>query len=240
MARQERQPFKEDPPPGVPAWMLTFCDCMTLLLTFFVLLLSFSSFDEAALRRLLGAMKFKSAVSISKKQTETDASLATEVQPLIDRTDKGAEKKRPFENQKVVKNPKEAETPHETDAYHEEAVLSIPLDRLFLGDSTVLTLWGRDGLNRIASHLKLMPCYVIIGESLPHRASSRSVGSADAGLLRSWEVLRFFTQRQGLQPARFWISGEPPRPLQSEKEKPTMQIVLLARDVTRFPTKNKG
>ena len=34
---------------GAPEWMVTFSDCMTLLLTFFVLLLSFSSFDTDAL-----------------------------------------------------------------------------------------------------------------------------------------------------------------------------------------------
>ena len=35
-------------PAGAPEWMVTFSDCMTLLLTFFVLLLSFSSFDDSA------------------------------------------------------------------------------------------------------------------------------------------------------------------------------------------------
>lgn len=233
MAGQEPQRVKEDPPAGAPAWMITFSDCMTLLLTFFVMLLSFSSFDEASLKRLQGALNFKSAPTISLNRDPTDASVSKEVQPVIDRTDKGAEKKRPSEDQDVVKNPKEAETPPEMDAYHEEAVLSLPLARLFLGDSNVLTSWGRDGLNRIASHLKLMPCYVIIGESSPHRAPSRPVGRADAGLLRSWAVLQFFTQRQGLSPARFWISGESPRPPQSKREKSTMQIVLLARDITR-------
>jgi len=233
MSEQEKQPVTEDAPVGAPAWMLTFCDCMTLLLTFFVLLLSFSSFDPASLKRLAGAMSHKAAPAISRDENPGDASLVKEVQPIIDRTDKGAEKKRTFQNQEVVKNPRKAETPLETDAYHEEAVLNIPLDKLFLGDSSILTFWGRDGLDRIASHLKLMPCYVIVGESSPRRASSRLVGKTDVGLLRSWAILQFFIQRRGLPPARFWISGEPPRPRQAKKNKPTMQIVLLARDFTR-------
>jgi len=37
---------------GAPEWMVTFSDCMTLLLTFFVLLLSYSSFDVAQNRDL--------------------------------------------------------------------------------------------------------------------------------------------------------------------------------------------
>ena len=57
----------EDSPPGAPAWMLTFGDCMTLLLTFFVLMLSFSSFDEAALMRLKGAFSERPKETIHEK-----------------------------------------------------------------------------------------------------------------------------------------------------------------------------
>lgn len=41
MARQ-----KKCPPPGAPGWMATFADLMSLLLTFFVLLLSFSTISD--------------------------------------------------------------------------------------------------------------------------------------------------------------------------------------------------
>jgi len=233
MAGQEPQRIEEDSAPGAPAWMLTFSDCMTLLLTFFVLLLSFSSFDEMALRRLLGALKIKSAPSISDDEQRTDDSIARTVQSITDRTDKGAEKKCTFESLGVVRNPKESETILEADAYHEERVLNIPAGRLFLGDSNILTPRGRDCLKRIASFMKLMPCYVIIGAGGPHRSAPRAPGGADGGLLRSWAVLQFFTQRQGLPSGRFWISTERPRPLRSSGNESTTQIVLLARDITR-------
>lgn len=38
---------QEDNPPGAPAWMTTYGDMVTLVLTFFVLLFSFSTIDEA-------------------------------------------------------------------------------------------------------------------------------------------------------------------------------------------------
>lgn len=50
----------EDPPPpeeGLPAWMATFADLVTLLLCFFVLLLSFANMDTANMRMMLGAMR---------------------------------------------------------------------------------------------------------------------------------------------------------------------------------------
>jgi chemotaxis protein MotB len=45
MAKQKKCP--ECPPVGAPAWMSTFSDMVTLLLTFFVLLLSMATFEPA-------------------------------------------------------------------------------------------------------------------------------------------------------------------------------------------------
>lgn len=44
------------PPAGLPAWMGTFADLMSLLMCFFVLLLSFSEMDAMKFKRLAGSM----------------------------------------------------------------------------------------------------------------------------------------------------------------------------------------
>jgi chemotaxis protein MotB len=46
-----------EPEPGIPKWMPTFADLMTLLMCFFVLLLSFSEMDVAKFKRLAGSME---------------------------------------------------------------------------------------------------------------------------------------------------------------------------------------
>ncbi len=46
------------PPPGLPQWMGTFADLMSLLLCFFVLLLSFSEMDVLKFKQIAGSMKF--------------------------------------------------------------------------------------------------------------------------------------------------------------------------------------
>lgn len=43
--------------PGLPAWMATFSDLVTLLLTFFVLLLSFAKTETAKYEAALGSIR---------------------------------------------------------------------------------------------------------------------------------------------------------------------------------------
>lgn len=49
---------KEEGGGGAPAWMATFSDLMSLLMCFFVLLLSFSEMDVLKFKQIAGSMKF--------------------------------------------------------------------------------------------------------------------------------------------------------------------------------------
>lgn len=51
------EPAEKAEAAGVPAWVMTFADLMTLLMCFFVLLLSFSEMDVAKFKQLSGSMK---------------------------------------------------------------------------------------------------------------------------------------------------------------------------------------
>ncbi|MFH1570563.1 MAG: flagellar motor protein MotB, partial [Gemmatimonadota bacterium] len=53
MAKQQKCPDCA----GVPPWITTFSDLMSLLLTFFVLLLSFSSVDQDDFENAIGALQ---------------------------------------------------------------------------------------------------------------------------------------------------------------------------------------
>ena len=48
---------KQACPAGIPPWVLTFADLMSLLLAFFVLLFSFSEMDSAKYKQVAGSMK---------------------------------------------------------------------------------------------------------------------------------------------------------------------------------------
>lgn len=56
-------------PAGVPAWVMTFADLMTLLMCFFVLLLSFSEMDQSKYKKIAGSMQFAFGVQ-NKIQTK--------------------------------------------------------------------------------------------------------------------------------------------------------------------------
>lgn len=53
----EDEPKKQKCKAGAPLWMCTFADMMSLLLCFFVLILSFASLDEPAFNKATGSLK---------------------------------------------------------------------------------------------------------------------------------------------------------------------------------------
>ena len=57
MARNGKKKNGNDDPGGAPAWMVTYGDMMSLLLTFFVLLLSFSVMDEKKVSQALSSIR---------------------------------------------------------------------------------------------------------------------------------------------------------------------------------------
>ena len=57
MAEEEKKCEEVECEEGAPEWMVTFSDMTTLLLTFFVLLLSFSNQDIQKFREMLGSIK---------------------------------------------------------------------------------------------------------------------------------------------------------------------------------------
>lgn len=55
---------------GTPAWLTTYCDLMTLMLSFFVILVSFATFEQGRIVKLVGS--FKGAFKILPGGYKTD------------------------------------------------------------------------------------------------------------------------------------------------------------------------
>ena len=54
---EEEEECPKCPPAGAPAWMATFADMATLLMAFFVLILSFAEFNVPKFKQISGSLK---------------------------------------------------------------------------------------------------------------------------------------------------------------------------------------
>ena len=210
--------------------MVTFCDCMTLLLCFFVLLLTFSSFEEIALDRLEGAMPGISFESIFPNRRIICSALLPPAEVQVDHTRDGSEKPTRDEP-KNIKNPKPPSGIHDTEAYRDQKVVRIPSRKLFYARGTVMKDEGKALLDIIASFVAPSPCQIIIAETTGDRNTASS--PEDIAVERAWAVMEYFTQIRRISPDRFSISGGGSAFTRDLGDEPAVEIVLLARSFYR-------
>jgi hypothetical protein len=188
---------QEDKPPD-QSWMLTFCDCMTLLLCFFVLLLSFSSFDEMKFDTLRGAFHSMSFDWLNPDPDQPKTSVVERMDP------KDFPRHGPIVPTDKEDTDKYNQPPIEMldmDLYKDRTVFYLPSRRFFWGQGVNLTSDGKDYLHFMAVFLHKFPCRVVLSES-------SDMKNRNLGLRRAWAVLRWFTSREDLDPRRFTITTQ--------------------------------
>lgn len=74
---EESSAAKKCPPTGAPAWVMTFADLMSLLMTFFVLLLSFATMDAIRFKKVADSLK--DAFGVQREIPVYDPVMATSV-----------------------------------------------------------------------------------------------------------------------------------------------------------------
>ena len=77
-----RRPKKSEP--GAPAWMVTFSDMVTLLLTFFVLLLSMANMDKVKFREAASSIRGAFGVMSGSNPTSISPPSVVEFAPIED------------------------------------------------------------------------------------------------------------------------------------------------------------
>jgi len=195
--------FKKKPPepeeePGAPEWMLTFSDCMTLLLTFFVLLLTFSDVGRDTIPALRdGFRRAMPAFKLADKMYRNTMSTAMDAEP-VDATLEGSEHVTLEQGTGgQLKETKDIGDPFEP------RVFLIPSNKVFAGRATAISPQGRQTLDTLAAYLKKVTNGVIIGE----HGSAGSTTDETIGLLRASAVVDYLTTQGGLERNRFGISS---------------------------------
>lgn len=232
MGLKERQ-VEPEGDPGAPAWMVTFSDCMTLLLTFFVFLLSFSSFDIKIYYLFHETLLVDLPRLHQQVKRNRDAMVSIEEIKPKEEPETGSEKPT-FGNKSKINLLKEKE-PKE---FHKKRVFVGDSDRFFWGNGTTMSSWGRKTLEVLGTFLKRVPGRVVISEHGP-------IGDKEneqLGLERAWTVMESLTREQGLDKARFSISAastlaqwasdrHEPTP-QRTRDRRTLEIVILERSIS--------
>jgi len=230
MGRGSKQ-AESDEAQGAPEWMVTFSDCMTLLLTFFVLLLSFSSFDDKVFRKLKASFLKALPGASQPEEKNRDAVLPTEQIEMTPELIEGSEKATLLKG--LEDNLKE-DTP--TD-FRRWKVFSISSERIFWGKGTLISAEGRRIMTTMASFLEEVPSRIVVSENRPESEED----AEQLGLPRSWAVIEYLTTEHNLDKKRFSISAASTlaphqlslgsRLIGAGKPERTVEIVLLERSI---------
>ncbi len=193
----KRKQLEPEEPPGAPEWMVTFSDCMTLLLTFFVLLLTFSSFDRQVFEKL--QVIFADALpSITlAKMPSKDAFLLRQLIDSRRTVDEGSEKP-------TLEQGEEDGLKNQTDLldFRGRKVFLIPSEKVFWGKGKTISRQGHEVLTAMGAFLRHVPGRVVISENGLDDASSEHFG-----LPRAYAVMDYLTTEQSLEQNRFSLSA---------------------------------
>jgi len=239
---KKKQPPQDSAPAGPGEWIVTFSDCMTLLLCFFVLLLTFSSFDEESLRRFGGAFSYDQVRPGMEERPRPKDALTDPLINLQDKTREGSEM--PGKAKKTSEStdrPESRWTPEDA-AYLDRKIIHIPSAKLFEPHTSDLRDSGRSMLETLRGFLAEMPCRVVISESTPRRIIAGRLTGRRGGLNRAWAITNYLTTAREIEDAegqtvrrfaalrsdRFSVSTVQQAPTVSPRTGGTVEIVLLS------------
>jgi flagellar motor protein MotB len=217
MARKKRE-VEEEQPAGAPEWMVTFSDCMTLLLTFFVLLLSFCGFDEEVFTGLSASFA-KALPSVwPASATQQESMWINEQIRNMEQANKGTET-RTFADKEASNFMKEKKPLD----FQNLKVFSVPSSSFFWGNGIAISESGREMLDAFALFLRSTPSRVVISEN-------GSDGNQNIALQRAWGVLEYLTRKKGIKKEMFSITSSTTM-RRSPSSQRMLEITLLERSV---------
>ncbi len=217
MAR-ERKEIEEDSPGGAPEWMVTFSDCMTLLLTFFVLLLSFASFGPRILPNL-GSSFADALPALGLSQSTARESVWSNQQAhMRERVTEGAETRTLAEELTAGAIPKQKSLD-----FRNMKVFTVASSEMFWANGSQISKAGKDVLDSFIFFLRAVPSRVVVSEN-------GSGANNDLGLARSWAILEYMTENTRLVMDDFSITSSTMMRTGGDEQR-MVEITLLERSI---------
>jgi len=231
------RPKKEAPPEealSAPQWMVTFSDCMNLLLTFFVLLVTFSSFGPEKEENVVNfgnAIRSAFSTPVDTGGMQNQSSLVENLQMVnAEQPEYGSEK--PTGSQSPGARNGSLAAVIQAANYHNHKVFLIPSQKVFLGRGKALSSDGRYFLAVMAAFLREVPGSIVISENGPD-------DNLDLGLSRALLVQQHLISLENLGPERLSIAAESIAPPEGadggvsayHRQERMLEIVLLEGSV---------
>ena len=221
MARKPAPP-SDDPPPGPGSWVVSFNDCMTNLLCFFVLLVTFSSFHPDERSRVVGAFVAMSNPSLHSQAEDPLNSMVEPLERMSDVTEQGSEQptNRPPEN---TDSPLSDPNNQGWEAYSDRLVIALPGKEMFFAQGYQLHPDGQAMLRKLGRFLAV---------ERQHQAVIRCSGKPGAmspavRMERVWAVAKYLSDAGGLPMDRFLLSAA----VESSTGREQVEILLLNESV---------
>ena len=215
---------------GAPPWIMTFADLATLMLTFFVLLLSFANTDIAKFKEMLGSVQ--DAFGVSKKtKGQFQATLSGDTADIEGSKGKGegsgegkgeggesitdSKAKQEMERQQVAR---EIENTASQIGESKNIAVSVRANGIsvrikgayFFGPGTaILKRAALPFLDNIANTMKEFPFKLMVeGHTDDIPISTRQFPSNwELSAVRATTVLRYFVEEKGIDPKRLTAIG---------------------------------
>jgi len=232
---------EEESAEGAPLWIISFADMMSLLMAFFVMLSTFSSFGPAESAKLHKAVKAALMSDYFGGWLRSQPHGAMGPQSLAaGQLEKGSEKP-------TLEETHGGGLLAETEPldFRTRKIFAVESKSIFWAAGTALSSSGHDFLDNLAAFLSSVPDRLIISEGGPPRPKAadgtREASNAnppaedpELGLRRAIVVVKYLT-RKGIPQDRFSIgmegmrpdSDEPGRAEQNRTGERTLEIVLL-------------
>lgn len=208
-----REKFKVDP----NAWMLTFSDLLTLLLTFFVLLLSMSSLNELRLKEVFGSLQ--GAVGAFEKGAEVEVGrqplilhrrlpgkTGSELAEISEQLRKALDLDTPKDFAKTMKI---ENTEIDIRADEKGAIVAIPHSILFPSGQAELQENGKRALSLLGPVLRSFNNLISVDGHSDDRPPTSDLYPTgwELSMARALSVLHYLVNHENLLPQRFTAVG---------------------------------
>ena len=218
---------------SVGLWYVSFSDMITLMLSFFVMLTTFSSYSKEEMTQFAGIWASLADYSVLSGRLGREA-VAPAANRVLDRTEKGSEKPAGSASEtNYVEDPLQSPwLAAMAQAYHNRRVLRIPTSRLFWGlasQGTMMTEAGSKHLKLLSAFLREVPCRILISDSISSKVLPSCHGDE---LNRPYAVMEYLRTSGGVAPDRLGLAASGTELADRMGEDGVIEITLVSREST--------